>query len=503
MARLARARAALAVLLALPVLAACSEERAAGPRDSVVVGMQLEPPVLDPTINAAAAIGQITHLNVYEGLTRIDESGVVLPGLAESWDITDEGRTYIFHLRAGVVFSDGTAFDSADVKFTFERNAAPGSTNSRRSYFTQMTAIDTPDPLTVIVTLDDRSGILPFQLAEQMSVIVAPESAETNRTSPVGTGPFRFDQWSPGESVTLVRNPLYRAADTVALARVTFRFIGDAAAQSAALRAGNVDYIPSLGAPEQAARFTTDPDFQVLIGTTEGETILAMNNLRGPLADVRVRRAISHAIDRQAVIDGAQSGYGTAIGSHFAPHHPAYVDLTGRYPYDKDTARALLAEAGYGDGFVLSMRLPPVVYARRAGEIIAAELAEVGIDVVIEPVEWAVWLDSVYAKKNYDLTVVAHVEPLDIGIYADPDYYFQYDSPTFRNMISAANHAVDREARYEYWRGAQRKLAEDAVNVFLFELPKVGVARAGLEGLWRNWPMFINDMAAVRWAPGA
>ena len=503
MARSARPRAALAALLVLPVLAACSEEPAAGARDAVVVGMQLEPPVLDPTINAAAAIGQITHLNVYEGLTRIDEHGVVLPGLAESWDVGDDGRVYIFHLRDGVQFSDGTAFDSADVKFTFERNAAPESTNSRKSYFTQMTAIETPDPLTVVVTLAEPSGILPFQLAEQMSVIVAPESAAANRTSPVGTGPFRFERWSPGESVTLVRNALYRDAGSVALARIVFRFIGDAAAQTAALRAGDVDYFPSIGAPEQAAQFENDPDFQVLVGTTEGETILAMNNRRGPLADVRVRRAISHAVDRGAIIEGAQSGYGTPIGSHFAPHHPAYVDLTTLYPYDKETARALLAEAGYADGFRLTMRLPPVVYARRAGEIIAEQVADVGIDIEIEPVEWAVWLESVYGEKNYDLTIVAHVEPLDIGIYADPDYYFQYDSPALGDLIAAANGAVDRGERYGYWREAQRMLAEDAVNVFLFELPKVGVARAGLQGLWRNWPMFINDMAAVRWAPGA
>ena len=469
-------------------------------RTDIVVGMQLEPPVLDPTINPAAAIAQITHLNVFEGLTRIDEFGAVLPGLAQSWDISGDGRTYTFHLLEGVTFGDGTAFDSGDVKFTFLRNAGPDSTNSRKAYFTQMVDIATPDPATVVIELAEPSGLFLFNLAEVMSVIVAPESAAGNATAPIGTGPFQFDSWVPGDSVTLVRNPLYRDPQAAALERVTFRFVNDAAAQITALLAGDVDVFPRLGALESVAQFQEDDRFKVLVGNTEGETILSMNNAQAPLDDIRVRRAISHAIDRQAIIDGSEFGFGVPIGTHFAPHHPAYVDLTDRYAFDPARARALLAEAGFADGLDLTLRLPPVNYARRGGEIIAAQLADVGIRVEIIPVEWATWLEVVYAEKNYNLSIVSHVEPMDIGIYADPEYYFQYDSPEFRDIMAAANRATDLEDQYAQWRAAQRKLTDDAVNVFLFELAKVGVAKAGLNGLWLNWPMFINDMAAVSWA---
>jgi peptide/nickel transport system substrate-binding protein len=468
-------------------------------RTDIVVGMQLEPPVLDPTINPAAAIAQVTHLNVFEGLTRIDEFGAVLPGLARAWEVSDDGLTYTFHLLEGVTFSDGTTFGSDDVAFTFSRNAEPDSTNSRKAYFTQMTDIATPDPATVIITLAEPSGLFLFNMAEAQSVIVAPETAAGNATAPVGTGPFSFDRWVPGDSVALVRNPLYRDTDAVALDRVVFRFVNDAAAQITALLAGDVDVFPRMSALESVGQFQADDRFQVLVGNTEGETILAMNNARAPLDNLVVRQAISHAIDRQAIIDGAEFGFGVPIGTHFAPHHPAYVDLTDQYAFDPDRARALLADAGFADGLDLTLQLPPVNYARRGGEIIASQLAQVGIRVEIIPVEWATWLEVVYAEANYDLSIVSHVEPLDISIYADPDYYFQYDSPEFRAIMAAANRATDTDDQYSQWRAAQHMLTDNAVNVYLFELAKVGVAKVGINGLWQNWPMFINDMAAVSW----
>ena len=496
----------LAAVAWVATAGSAASQGAGGPdganRTDVVVGMRLEPPVLDPTINPAAAIAQITQLNIFEGLTRISEFGEVLPGLAESWEISDDGRVYTFHLLQGVKFSDGTDFDSGDVKFTFERNAAADSTNSRKAYFTQIERIETRDPITVVIELAAPSGLFLFNLAENMSVIVAPETAETNKTRPVGTGPFQFEEWVRGDAVILVRNPGYRDAGGVALTQVTFKFVDDAAAQLAALLAGDIDVFPRIGAVESVGQFEDDDRFQVLIGTTEGETILAMNNGRAPLDDIRVRRAIAYAVNRQEVIEGAEFGFGEPIGTHFAPHHPAYLDLTGLYPFDPERARALLAEAGHGDGIALTLRLPPPTYARRSGQIIAAQLADVGIRVEIENIEWATWLDTVYARKNYDLTVISHVEPMDIGIYADPGYYFQYDSQEFRDILAAANRATEPEAQNAQWRAAQRKLAEDAVNVFLFELAKVGVARAGLQGLWQNWPMFINDMAAVSWTDG-
>ena len=220
-----------------------------------------------------------------------------------------------------------------------------------------------------------------------------------------------------------------------------------------------------------SAQFAADPRFAVFSGTTEMETILALNERRAPLNNLLVRRAIAHALDRRALIDGAMYGYGTPIGSHFPPHNPAYVDLTGRYPHDVPAARALLAQAGYPLGFTMSLKLPPPSYARRSGEIIAAQLAAAGIRLRIENLEWAQWLDQVYARNDFDMTIVGHAEPLDYDIYARDGYYFGYSDPKFKALIGALDDTVDPGRRRGLLQQIQRKLADDAVNGFLFQYP--------------------------------
>ena len=188
--------------------------------------------------------------------------------------------------------------------------------------------------------------------------------------------------------------------------------------------------------PDAIAQIKDDPRFKVAVGSTEGETILSTNNKKPPFDNLKVRQAIAHAIDRQAIIDGASAGYGTPIGSHFAPHNPAYVDLTGTYPHDVEKAKALLKEAGFESGIKATLKLPPVPYARQGGEIVASQLRDIGIDLEIIPVEWADWLKQVFTEKDYDLTIVSHTEPNDIDIYSRKDYYFNYDNPAFDKVIS-------------------------------------------------------------------
>lgn len=467
--------------------------------DSLVIGQILEPVGLDPTIRSEAAIAQVTLYNIYEALTRIDETGAPGPGLATGWTIAPDFKTVTLRLRPGVKFSDGSAFDSGDVKFAFERNAAEGSTNKRRAYFTNMAAIATPDPLTVVITLKQANPQFLFNMGEEVSVIVAPESAATNADSPVGTGPYKVERWTKGDSIMLGRNGSYREPAAAKLNRVTFKFINDASAQVAAVLAGDVEYFPFFGSPESLPVFERDPRFEVLVGSTEGETVLAMNNKRGALGDRRVRQAISYALDRKEIIQGANAGYGVPIGSHFAPHHAAYVDLTNRYPHDLTKAKQLLGEAGFANGMTLSLKLPPPPYARRSGEIIAAQLAKAGITARIEQVEFAQWLEGTFTQKNYDLSIIAHVEPMDIGVYANPNYYFQYDSPEFRAIMEKADAATDLGERNRHLQDAQRLLAEDAVNGFLFQLPKLSIVRKGLKGTWKNAPLFVNDLRAMSW----
>jgi peptide/nickel transport system substrate-binding protein len=286
----------------------------------------------------------------------------------------------------------------------------------------------------------------------------------------------------------------------VALKRVVLRFISDPAAQVAALLSGDVDAFPRVSAARSLKAFEAQPQrWQVLVGGSRAKTILAMNNRRPPLDDVRVRRAISMAIDRQAVIDGVADGYGVPIGSYYVPGAPGYVDTTAINPHDPARARALLQQAGVRLPLELVMKLPPTPYARQGGEVIAAMLAEVGITAKIENVEWAQWLSGVYGQKAYDLTVIAHVEPLDFGNFARPGYYWGYESAAFNTLWARIQASADPAERLRLMGQAQRLVAEDAVAAYLYQPTWITVARAGLQGLWKEQPLFVNDLAALRW----
>ncbi|WP_372837735.1 ABC transporter substrate-binding protein [Phaeovulum sp.] len=465
--------------------------------DTITVGMVLEPPNLDPTAGAAAAIDEVVYANIFEGLTRFGPDGAVLPALAEAWEVSPDGRIWTFFLRSGVTFHDGSAFDAYDVEFTLNRARAEDSTNAQKPLFAGIELVEVFEPGVVVVSLNAPDGAFAWKMAWGDAVIVAPETAASLATKPVGTGPFVFSEWVQGDHVTLKANDAYWGGKP-ALSQATFRFISDPTAAFAAMMAGDLDAFPNFPAPETLPQLAADPRFKVIIGSTEGETILAMNNKQAPLDNVLVREAIAHAINRQDIIDGAMFGYGTPIGTHFAPHNPDYVDLSALSAFDPERSKALLAEAGV-TGLKLRLALPPPTYARRGGEIIAAQLRAVGIETEITNMEWAQWLEQVFRGRDFDLTIVSHTEPMDIDIYARPDYYFQYARPEFVTLMDELKGTSDVAARSELLVQAQDMIAKDYVNGYLFQLAKTGVANAKIEGLWENSPTQANDLTAVHW----
>ncbi len=487
----------------VPVLAAAAIALASGTamaqRTDVVIGVVLEPPHLDPTASAAAAIDEIVYANVFEGLTRIGRTGEVLPALASSWEISDDGLTYTFTLQEGVTFHDGADLTSADVKFSFDRARAEDSTNAQKGLFAAIENVETPDAATVVVTLAHPQGSFLYNMGWGDAVIVSEATAAGNAETPIGTGPFKFDNWARGSSIVLVKNPDYWGEE-VALERAEFRIIPDAAAAIPALLSGDVHAFPQMPAGDALAQIEADPRFEVVIGSTEGETLLSINNGREPFDQLEVRQAIAHALNREEIIAGNGSGLGTPIGSHFSPANAAYVDLTDTYPHDPERARQLLADAGFTDGISATLKLPPPAYAREGGQVIASQLRQVGIELEIIPVEWADWLSQVFTEKDFDLTVISHTEPNDIDIYSRPDYYFNYQNEEFNAIIAELDTTSDEARRNELYGDAQRILAEDAVVGFLFQLPKIGVWDARLEGMWENMPVQATDLTEVRWA---
>ncbi len=488
-------RRSLGTTLAILLCAASLDTNA---KDTLVVANPVEPPHLDPTTHVAGSIREVVYANVYEGLTLIDRDGKPYPALAESWTVSADGLSYAFKLRGGVRFHDGGAFDSSIVRFTLDRARGPNSVNANKRIFEPITAIETPDATSVTIKLSRPVGSFLYDLGSADAAMVHPTTAEENKTKPVGTGPFAFRQWVKGDRVELARHAGYWG-EAAKLASVTFRFMSDPQAQVAALRTGAVDVVPNLGAAELLGDFRADRNFEVVVGLTEGEVILAMNHRRKPFDDLRVRRAIGHAIDRNAINEGAVAGLGKPIGTHFPPNNPDYVDLTAMSAYDPAKAKALLREAGLANGFEARLILPPFPYARRAGELIQAMLSEVGVRTNILVYQGPQWLSDVFRGFDYEFTIIAHTEPFDFGNYARPDWYIGYGDAGFRETIAKWQASTDAGERSTLAKAAQRKLADDAVVGFLFQLPQAAVMRRGLTGWWVNRPVQANDVTKAFW----
>ena len=474
--------------------------QAQGKKDTLVFGMALEPsPGLDPTGGAASAISEITLYNVFETLTKVNSDGSVSPLLAESWEVSPDLKTYTFKLRRGIKFQNGEPFNANAVKFSFERAGSEKSTNKDKRVYAAMASVAAIDEHTVVVLNNEINPNFLFVVGQGPAAIVEPKSAETNGTKPIGTGPYQVEAWNKGSSVVLAKWDGYRNAVAIKFKKVTFRFISDPAAQAAALLAGDLDVFPRIGT-RAVPQFKSNPKFQVLIGNSQGKTILTINNKKKPLDDVRVRRAILAAIDRKAVVEGAADGYGSPIGSHYVRGLPGFIDTTGINPFNIEKAKALLAEAGVKTPLELSLKLPPPSYARQGGEVIAAQLAKIGIVAKIENVEFAQWIGNVFGgPKNFDLTMILHVEPFDLGNYANPNYYWGYDNPKFNELYKQIQNAPRPADRIKLLGDAQRMLANDAVNGFLFQPQLPTVANKNLKGLWRDMPMFANDLSLLSW----
>ena len=463
----------------------------------ISIGMQQEPTSLDPTADATASIdGMLSH-NVYESLTTVNESGEVLPALATDWQVSKDGLEYLFNLRQNVKFHDGTVFDSEDVLFSFNRAMSEDSVNPTKKIFKPIESVSAPDSHTVVIKLKKKDAFFLFNMAKGDASIVAAESSPSNNEKPIGTGPFMFDGWKRGDRLILSKNVDWYDAASVSIEKVEFRFISDAAAATAAMMAEELDAFPGFPAPELLDQFEADPRFKVTIGSTEGEVILAFNNKKSPFDNLDVRRALSHAINRNEIIDGAMYGRAVPIGSFYPPHGAAYVDLTDVYEHDLGKSKELLKSAGLEIG-ELSLRVPPFPYATRSAEIVQAQFAKAGIDVKVENVEWGFWIDEVYKKKNYDMTIIAHTSPNDLGNFArGPKCFYGFDDTTYNDLYAKIVGEAIPEKRTALIKQAQRYLTDKAVHGFLFQLPKLGIFKNGIEGFWKSAPVLYQPLRDI------
>jgi peptide/nickel transport system substrate-binding protein len=495
------ARGLVAIVGVVLALTGFVADAAAQAPARLIVQSQTEPPGLDMTATPATATSGIVFYNVQEALVKVDRHGKLVPWLAERWHTADN-RNYTFFLRRGVRFHNGRELKADDVKYVFQRALNPETKHPYAKDYEAIGDIIVKDDYTVTFALKTVNANFLQNIARSGAAIYPREAVDTLKSHPIGTGPFRFEEWVRGDRIVLVKNPDYYVKGLPKLERVTFRFITDPNAVLAALKAGDIDVsLFGLG-PEHVQDLQKDPRFQVITGDTTNDVILSMNNSRKPYTDLRVRRAMTYGINKADVLKGAMFGMGKILGSNVDPLNPYYVDVSGMMPYDPAKAKKLLAEAGYPNGFETVLKVSPQYdYTVRSGQVVAENLKKIGVSVKLEQIEWGQWIARVFREADYDLTIIGHAEAWDIKNYANPKYYFRYDSPKFQALFAKSEITVDDKARREVYVEMQKLLVEEAPVVWLFMHPRLAVAKAGLQGLWKDLPASANDLSEVSWAP--
>ncbi|GAB3411599.1 ABC transporter substrate-binding protein [Flindersiella endophytica] len=471
-----------------------SSDKGTTPGKELSVGFAAEPLSLDFTSDNGAAIPQALLVNVYEGLVNLDANGDIKPLLAKDWAVSADRKTYTFHLREGVKFSDGKPFTAEDAAFSINRV----KTDWKIDIKSAMEVVDSAkavDPTTLEVVLKQPSNLWLFKMTTRIGAMFSRTGVSGLKTKAIGTGPYIVQRWTRGTSIVLARNPGYWGPKP-ALDKVTLKYYKDPNAMNNALRTGGLDVVSTLQAPESLSQFSDKSKYQVIEGTTNGEVVLSFNNARPPFTDKRVRQAIRYALDHKAILDTAWAGHGELIGSMVPPTDPWYEDLTGLYPHDPAKARALLRAAGKPK-LTLRLRIPNLPYAVSTAQVVKSQLADVGITAKIEPLEFpAVWLDEVFKKADYDMSIIAHVEPRDITSWGIPAYYWKYDSKPFQELLAKADAGTEQE-QVTYMKQAARLLSEDAAGDFLFLFPNLMVATPQVKGLPKNAVSEAFDLTTV------
>ena len=474
-------RAAIAALVSVSALTLAPAAGQAQDFDSeavITIGSLYEPQNLDNTGGAGQGINEAFNGNVYEGLFVLTDEGDVEPKLIKGYEISEDGLTYTFTLKDGVTFHSGDPLTAADVKNSIERVTAETSSSSRKKSLSNIQGIETPDDKTVVITLDKPSISLPYNLSY---VWIVNDAALDISNSEDGTGPYALQEWRRGSALALVPFENYWG-DKPTNGGVMFQYFTDATAQNNALLTGAVDIITSVQSPDALSLFVDNPDFTVSEGASTTKELLAYNDRVAPFNDAKVRSALSRAVNKEKLLQAIWGDYGTLIGSFVPPTDPWYVDLNDVNAYDPESAKALLAEAGYADGFSFTLDTPDYDPHPVVAQFLQNELAKVNVDVKINIITANEWYTKIYKAHDFEATLQEHVNHRDIVFYGNPDFYWGYDNPEVTKLISGSESAKSIDEQTEMLTEANRIIAEDAASMWLYLYPQIVVSTANVSG---------------------
>ncbi|OSP54833.1 ABC transporter substrate-binding protein [Pseudoruegeria sp. SK021] len=469
---------ALTAVSALSLTATAGVAQDYDPTAAITIGSLYEPQNLDNTGGAGQGINEAFNGNVYEGLFVLTDDGDVAPKLVSDYTVSDDGLTYTFTLKDGITFHSGDPLTAADVKHSIERVTAENSASSRKSSLAIIDSIDAPDDATVVVTLKKPSISLPYNLSY---VWIVNDAATDITASEDGTGPYTLQEWRRGSALAMVPFEGYWG-DAPTNDGVMFQYFTDATAQNNALLTGAVDIITSVQSPDALSLFTDNPDFTVSEGASTTKELMAYNDRIEPFNNPTVRAALARAVDNEKLLGAIWGDYGTLIGSFVPPTDPWYVDLTGVNAYDPDSAKAMLAEAGYPDGFSFTLDTPDYDPHPIVAQFLQNELAKVGVDVSINIITANEWYTKIYKAHDFDATLQEHVNHRDIVFYGNPDFYWGYDNPEVTQLISGSESAATIDEQTAMLTEANKIIAEDAASMWLYLYPQIVVSTSNVTG---------------------
>ncbi|RSX54837.1 ABC transporter substrate-binding protein [Bifidobacterium dolichotidis] len=484
--------AALALIIGGVLMAKKNSGTAANktPETNVTIGAKLAPTNLDIRNTAGTALDQVLIGNVYESLVGRDSDNNVKPGLAKSWQISDDGKTYTFELHDGMKFSNGDVLNADDVVWSLNESRKEGTHNA--DVLSAIENVTAPDDNTVVLTLKHPDSDLLWNLSGRAGLVfdVDAEGKYNPKTQAVGSGPFTVQRFIADDSVTLKRNDNYWGKNKAKTEQITIKYFADDNAAVNALKSGDVAVLAPV-MPTVKKTFEEDPThYTTIAGDDTDKYVLAMNNAAGKVtADKRVRQAIRYAIDHNELI----AAWGNTDKPLYGPIpslDPGYEDLSSLYPHDEAKAKQLLKEAGYDAQHPLKITLTyPNTYGPELGDMLRSQLSRVGIDLDVHMVEFSAWLEQVYTNKNYDLSLVDHNESHDIGNWANPDYYFNYNNAEVQKLITDARTNPDEKKSNELLKQAARIISEDAAADWLFNFRATTAMAKGVE----NFPVNMNQ----------
>ena len=454
---------------------------------------------LDPHQTVAAGTREVLF-NIFEGLVKPNSDGEMIPAVAEKYTLSEDGTTYTFTLREGVKFHNGQTVTAEDVVYSINRCAAvpEGQEKPLVAAFSAVKSVEALDEKTVAVTIAQRD----LEFISYMTAAIIPADYENQDTAPVGTGPFKFVSRTPQQDFVMERFEDYWGAPAW-LDKVTYKICENADARVMNLNGGSIDLCAHLTSA-QASQL--NQNFQVLEGTMNLVQAIYLNNQAKPFDNQLVRQALCYAIDRQGIMDMVADGHGTAVGSSIYPAFTKYFlpELVDKYPHDVEKAKELLAQAGYPDGFDMTISVPNNYQPHMdTAEVVAEQLREAGINVTIQPVEWSTWLDTIYNGRQFQATVVG-VDAANMTARAmlerfTSDYgknFINYNNPAYDTLFQQAINAQDEATQTDLYKQMEAMLADTAANVYIQDLCDLVAMRQDLGGL-KFYPIYVLDLSTV------